>query len=193
MKPILRRQLNCRKIALTLITALLFHSVLISQTKFYLNLNTASPLTPAYNAGWTVTTGATRYLMSTVKDASTITSKTTASVTGVGTGKVLLDQWVSEPLAAQTIAAGTFTGQIRFNISSVTNTTGQGFVYIRIINTNGTIASETANATTTNLTATLTNRTLISVATPLITITAGQRIAVEIGWNYNITSGSSRT
>jgi hypothetical protein len=178
---------------LLLFTALFFYSVTFSQTKFYLNLNTAAALTPNYNAGWTVTTGATRYAMNTTKDASTITSKTTTAVSGIGTGKVLLDQWISDPLAAQTIT-GTFTGQVRFSISSATSTTGTGFIYLRIINADGSIATEVNSTTTTTLPATtLTNRTLISFSVGTLNITAGQRICIDLGWSYNITAAVSRT
>jgi len=80
---------------------MLMHSFAFGQTRFYLNLSTPATLTPAYNAGWNVTTGATRYAMNTTKDASAITSKTTSAVTGIAVGRCLLDQWISDPLAAQ--------------------------------------------------------------------------------------------
>ncbi len=182
----------CFKGVVLLIATLLLHEFIFSQTRFYLNLNTAASLSPSYNAGWTVTTGATRYAMNTTKDGSAITSKTTSAVSGVSSGRCLLDQWISDPLAAQTIT-GTFTGQVRFNISNITSTTGQGFLYLRVINANGTIATEVGSATTAALTATLTNRTLISLPVGTLNITAGQRICIDLGWSYNIAAAVSRT
>jgi hypothetical protein len=192
MEPILFNQLSCKKALLFFLTVLLCNSLAFSQTRFYLNLNTAATLTPTYNAGWNVTTGATRYAMNTTKDVSAITSKTTSAVSGIAVGRCLLDQWISDPLAAQTIT-GTFTGQIRFNVSNITSTTGQGFIYLRVINADGSIATEVGSATTTVLTATLTNRTMISLPVGTLNITAGQRICIDLGWSYNIVAAVSRT
>jgi hypothetical protein len=192
MNPILSGKLFCRKIVLVCLAILLFHCAAFSQTRFYLNLNTAAPVSPAFNAGWNTTAVASRYLMSPTKDASTLTSKASNTATGIAIGKGLIDQWVSAPLAAQTIN-GTFTGQARFNLSSVTSTTGTGFVYVRVINANGTVASEVTSTVTSNVTATLTNRTLISVPITALAITQGQRLCIELGWSYNIAAAVSRT
>jgi len=185
MNPILSSQLFCRKIVLVCFTLLLLQGVAFSQTRFYLNLNTAAPVSPAFNAGWNVTSGANRYLMSPTKDGSAITSKTTGNTGAVAVRKCLLDQWISAPLATQTIT-GTFTGQIRFSQSNATlPNIGQGIVYLRVINVNGTVATEVGSALTTNLTTTLTNRTLISLPVGTLNITAGQRICIDLGWNYS--------
>jgi hypothetical protein len=192
MKIILFSRLLYRKKILLFLVILLIKNLAFSQTRLYLNLNTASTVAPAFNAGWNVTTGASRYIISTAKDGSAITSKTTAAIGGSAIRKCLLDQFISEPLAAQTIT-GTFTGQIRFNLNNVTSTTGQGFVYLRIINPNGSIATEVGTATTTNLTAALTNRTLISLNVGTLNITAGQRICVDLGWNLSVGTITTRT
>ncbi|MBK8494012.1 MAG: hypothetical protein IPL50_02670 [Chitinophagaceae bacterium] len=158
MKAILYTTFFCKKTVLLFCAVLLLNNLAFSQTRFYLNLGTPAAVSPAFNAGWHVTTGANRYEMNTIKDGSAITSKTTAAAGAAAVRRILLDQWVSEPLLAQTIT-GTFTGQVRFDISSTSSTTGQGFVYLRIINADGTIATEVGTATTTNLSTTLTNRT----------------------------------
>ncbi len=185
MKTVLLQQrLLYGKMLVLFTAALLFHTAAFSQTRFYLNLNTASTVTPAFNAGWNVTTGASRFVMSTGKDGSAIASKTTGNSGAAAVRKCLLDQWISEPLITQTVT-GTFTGQIRFQQSSTTLVTGQGFIYVRVINSDGSIATEVGSATTTNLTTTLTNRTLISLNVGTLNIIAGQRICVEVGWNYS--------
>lgn len=182
---------SIKRFIVILFVASTFTTPLFAQTKFYLNLNTASSVTPAFNSGWNVTTSASRFVMSTVKDGSTIGSRTTSNSGAVAPRKCLVDQWVSAPLAAQTIT-GTFTGQARFNQSSTTGVTGQGFLYLRIVNPDGSIASEVGTGTTTNLTTTLTNRTItFSVGSLNIPVTAGQMIAVELGWNYS--AGTSTT
>ncbi len=166
-----------------------------AQTRFYLNLNTPATVSPAFNAGWNITTGATRLEMSPSKDGSALASVTSAGVTGVTSGKFLLDQWISPPLAAQTIAPGNITGQVKLRISSATSATAQGYVYVRIINSNGSIASEAANvATASNLAAaTSTNRLFTIPIAGSINVTAGQRLCIELGCSYNITAAVTRT
>jgi len=164
-----------------------------SQTRYYLNTGTTSPVAPAANAGWNVTTGAIQYRMSEVKDGSTLANNVSASVGAAAVRKVLIDQWVSDPLAAQTIT-GTLTGQIRYDISSVTSTTGQGFAYLRIISNDGTsIVTEVGTLTTTDLSTTTTNRTMISLNVGTLTINSGERICIDIGWNYSVGTNTTRT
>jgi glucose/arabinose dehydrogenase len=182
-------------IFLPLFLIAVFASPAWGQTKFYLNLNTAAAVSPTFNAGWTINTGASRFEMSPVKDGSALTTRTTGNVTGVTSGKYLGDQWVSAPLAAQTIATGNVTGQVKLNISSTTSASGNGYAYLRIINTDGTVASEVGNVATATALAqtTATNRLFTIPIASAITITAGQRICIEVGWSYNITTAVTRT
>lgn len=163
-----------------------------AQTRYYLNLNNNSPLSPAFNAGWAVTTGAARFDMYTTKDGSTIASKTSGQIGGVAVRKALIDQWISPELATQTVT-GTFTGQVRMNLNSVTSTTGQGFLYLRVVNRDGSIATEVGTCTTTDLTTTLTNRTLISLSVGTLSIQAGQRFCIDLGWNMSVGTTTTRT
>lgn len=175
-----------------LLMLLLIPAVGLAATRFYLSNSLTSGIAPAFNAGWNVTTGANRYMMKTVKDGSTLASRTTSSGQAA-VAKFLMHQWISVPLAAQTLN-GTFTGQIRFNQSSTTSTTGQGFGYIRLFKADGTLRTEISTFTTTNLTTTLTNRTCTSgMVDPGIAISAGDRIVVEIGWNYSVGTNTTRT
>jgi len=188
MKPLF---IKLKRFCLILFLLSYYFTPLFSQTRFYLNLNTTSTVAPAFNPGWNVVSGATRYIMSPVKDGSTLTTKATGTSAAAAVRKCLLDQWVSAPLAAQTIT-GTFTGQMRFSQSTVTGVTGQGFLYLRIVNPDGSIASEVGSGNTTNLVTAITNRTItFSVGSLNIPITAGQMIAVDLGWNYS--AGASTT
>lgn len=164
-----------------------------AQTKFYLNIAKQAPIAPSsYNAGWNVTSGAVNYHMSSTRDLSTIASKTSGQIGGVAVRKALIDCWVSDELASQTIT-GTFTGQSRMNLNSTTSTTGQGFLYLRILNRDGTVATDVGTCTTTNLTTTLTNRTWISLSVGTLSIKNGQRICIEIGWNESVGTTTTRT
>lgn len=161
-------------------------------TRLYLNIGVTTAIPPAFNAGWNVTTGASRFMMKPVKDNSTIASRTSSQVGAVAPRKVLIDQWISEPLETQTIT-GTMTGQIRINYNVATSTTGQLFVYLRVLNTNGTVATEVGTLTSTDITTTLTNRTMISLNVGTLNITAGQRFCVDIGWNMSVGTTTTRT
>ncbi len=189
MKPIFYTLFLRKRIFLLFLITIAIHTNLSAQTRLYLNLGSTASLSPAFNAGWDVTSGANRYAMSTSPDGSTLTTKATGNSGAAAVRKCLLDQWISDPLQAQVIT-GTFTGQVRFDQSSTNSgRTGQGFLYLRIINTDGSIATEAGTCTTTDVTTTLTNRTLISLNVGTLIITAGQRICVDLGWNYS--SGSS--
>lgn len=175
-----------------LLILLLSAGSLTAQTRLYLNLKAFSSGTPAFNAGWNVTSGAARFVLDTYRDATTIASKTSGQTGAASPRKMLVDQFITPPLAAQTIN-GTLDGQIRENQSSVSSTTMQGFVYVRLIGTDYSIVSEIGTMTTTNTTTTLTNRTQIQLSGLNVTVTAGQRIAVDIGGNFSSGTNTTRT
>lgn len=183
--------MGSRGIARQFLILALFVSSAQAQTRLYLTV-TPRTATVAFNAGWNVTTNAARYILNTDRDGSTIASRTSSASGAAAVRKCLVDQFVSQPLAAQTIT-GTLDGQVRFNQSSTSSTTGQGFVYVRLINTDNSVASEIGTMTTTNLTTTLTNRTLIQLASLNISVTAEQRIAIDVGWNYSVGTNTTRT
>lgn len=158
------------------------HGFLSAQTRFYIT-QILSPVTPVVNSNWNVTTGNSVLQINTYHDRQSA-SVTSSAVGGAAVRKVLIRQLVSPPLKAQTIN-GTVTGQIRLNISSITSRSGEGFVYFRIINEDGTIAQEVGSLTTTALTTTNTNRTLISLNLSNVIVTTGQRLCFDFGWNYS--------
>ena len=180
------------KLLVILLLSIVVNSYSFAQTRFYLNLGTTSAVSPAFNAGWNVTSGANRYEMGTFPDNGGITSKTTGNAGSVvPPRRCLIDQFISAPLAKQTIS-GTFTGQVRFNQPTTNGTNvGQGIIYLRIINANGSIATEIGNDVTSNLTAVLTNRSF-SLNVGTLNITAGQRICVDLGWNASLLSATTR-
>jgi Secretion system C-terminal sorting domain len=183
MRPTLFKKCRPYKLLALFFVVLTLHNTAIGQTRLYLNAS-VSPVLPAFHAGWDVTTGAGSYQMSTFKDGAALAPKLTGTSGANAVRKCLADRWISEPLATQTIT-GTFTGQVKFMQNTVTGVTGQGFLYLRVINANGTVASEVGTATSTDLTTTLTNRSF-SLNVGTLNITAGQRICVELGWNYAV-------
>lgn len=80
-------------------------------SRLYLSSTQAAPISPAFNAGWTVTTSSERRLLRRHPPASGEAAGSTDRT--FTTGDIRLDrQFVSQPLNAQTIT-GTFSGQVR--------------------------------------------------------------------------------
>lgn len=80
-------------------------------TRFYLPSTGTPSISPAFGAGWEVTTNADRRTMVTTRISSAMTTKD-----GAGTlndaEEQLLRQYISSPLGAQTLS-GTIKGQVR--------------------------------------------------------------------------------
>lgn len=163
-----------------------------AQTRFYLT-QVASSLSPAVNAAWNVTTGNAIWNMSRFSDRNTNITIASGNTGAAAVRKILIRQFVSFPLATQTLN-GTLTGQIRFSISSVASRSGEGFCYFRIINKDGTVATEVGTLTTSALvTGTATNRTLIALTLSSVSVTTGQRFCIDVGWNYSTGSNTTTT
>lgn len=91
-------------------------------TKLYLESTGTPAISPTPNAGWTDQTQFTRFLTSTTKQSSTMTTKniTDAISTQADT---LIGQWISHPLdIGQTITGGqTVSIQARFSETAANN------------------------------------------------------------------------
>lgn len=93
-------------------------------TRFYLpHLGSAPAVTPAFSAGWDATGTAVREKLVTAKTNTTLTNILTAGP-GASGKNVLVKQYVSSALAAQTISGGTLLGQIKANESASANNYG---------------------------------------------------------------------
>lgn len=175
-----------------LLIILLFPVCMQAQTRLYLTQLVPAISAPTPNAGWNVTSGSTLGLANTYVDNAGVITLTSGAVGAVAPRKALMAQYITAPLIAQTIN-GTVTGQLRIAMSSVTSRTGEGWVYVRVLNSNGTVATDVGTMTTTALTTTATNRTLIALTLSSVSITAGQRLCFEFGWNYSTGSATTTT
>lgn len=164
-------------------------------TRLYFDRLVTSAYSPTVHANWNVTTGNTYVALLFGKVFTASSGTLTSGVTGAAAVRELLIQTMITPvLAAQTIASGsTISAQVKTNMSSTSSRTGAGKVYIRLMNEDGTIASEIGNAVTTNLTATNTNRTYSLTLGGNVTVTGGQRIVFEFGWRYLTGSDTATT
>ncbi len=178
-----------------LIVLLLFSIELNSQTTLYFDRLAVPVYTPTVHANWNVTTGFTYGNLLFGKAYLINTATLTSGLTGAAaTRELLIASYITPVLGTQTIATGTvISAQIKTNMSSTTSRTGSGEFYVRVMNEDGTIASEVGNATTTALTTTSTNRTYSITLGGNLSITGGQRIIFEFGWKYLTGSDVSTT
>lgn len=176
-----------KKLVIILILAV---NVCNAQTTLYFFRTVAiTSYNPTANAGWTVTTGNSWATMMPNKTygVSVVNAAITSAVTGAAAArKLIIATYISQPLIAQTINSGsTISGQWRTNMSSTSSRTGQGWIYVRLLNEDGTVASEIANGTSgANLSTSTANKTYSITLGSNVTVTNNQRLCIEIGWNY---------
>lgn len=175
-------------------------------TRFYLenDVTALSPaggqptLTPAFDAAWGVTTNAVRRWLTTTKLGTTIANSAGYAETSAAAVNVLFAQFISAPLAAQTIS-GTVKGQMRA-LENATDADGRAQVVIWVVkpdgSSRGTLLAADASALSSEFATSLTNRKFplaaISPATLTSTaVSAGDRLVVELGWRaHNVTATS---
>lgn len=159
-------------------------------TRFYLPSTGTAEISPAFTASWNLTTSADQIRCSTIKQATTMTSKTTAN--GSSIQNILNRQYVSDPIAGQTIS-GTVKGQIRGN-ESKNSMNGFCSIIIRVVSNDGSTDRGTPLAITTGGTeysTSLTNRnTPVSTALTSVNAQNGDRIVIEIGARQTATSNN---
>lgn len=151
-------------------------------TRFYLPSTGTSPLTSlAADAGWEDTSILTRNKLITTKISSAFVSDSFDD-NNAATRDILFRQYVSDPIAAQTISAQTLKFQIRSAIQLSGNSMLTS-IGVRVVSNDGATVTGTILAVTrdgTVLTSTLTNRQFTATTTQVVA-SANDRIVVEIG------------
>lgn len=162
-------------------------------TRFYLPSTGAADVGPAFDAGWTVVSNAIR------RPCSTIRSNSPASTRQSGlfasqTDKVLIAQFVSAPIAAQSIS-GTIKGQMRVLEGAPTVGLDQIALEARVVSgdggtVRGSLLAFGAYGGTLEFAQVLTNRKIAVAGTAILPVSAqdGDRLVFEIGAKL---SGSS--
>ncbi|MDP9203647.1 MAG: hypothetical protein M3P26_17220 [Gemmatimonadota bacterium] len=164
-------------------------------TRIYFPSTGAADITPALGA-WDETAGAGASLKSvTTKISSAMASVTVAK--GTGATRALVRRYVLDSqLAAQTISAGTITGQIRALESAINDNLDLVSIRITVVSSDGgtlrgTILALGDYAAVLEFGTVLTNRTIADGdATTSVTAQAGDRLVIEIGIK-NSTVGTS--
>jgi hypothetical protein len=151
-------------------------------TRFYLPYSGAAPVTPDYDVNWGDTSIAARLPLPTSKTSTTITTITFPQDADDTEKDILFRQYISEPIAAQTITAQTVEFQIRaaeFHALNNLYTT----ISIRVVSNDGSSVTGTILALTrdaTEVTTVLTNRRFTATTSQVIA-NANDRIVIEIG------------
>lgn len=167
------------------------------QTRFYLPSSGTAVVSPPFThqASWTQTGAADRLMLSRTKRETALTSLAQASTIIAGQTQ-LVRQYVSDPLMAQTIAAGTVKGTIRVLESSALGNLDNIAVKIVVTSADGsTLTGAILNLSTyiaVNEWATsLTNRRVADGDTTLaVTVNNGDRLVIELGYSTS-TLGAS--
>lgn len=159
-------------------------------TRWYFPSTGDAAISPAVDAAWEVEGGGTgtafaRNKLVTTKIASAMTTLT-INDSNTDDQDIVMRQYVSDPIAAQTIAAQAIELQMRVSETSASNnmflTLG-----IRVVSNDGTSVRGTILAVTrdnTEAATSLTNRRLTATSTEVIA-QGGDRLVVEIGMGGN--------
>lgn len=174
-------------------------------TRFYLHGPTdlfgqsiTPTITPAFDGEWDRTTNASRRRCSPFKNISVLAEVTDPEGTATSPYDVLLRQFISDPLAAQTIS-GTVKGQIKCRESSDANDMSRALC-IRVCSNDGTtIRGTLLNDFPESLTSEFkyggTENRNFPPSTALSSVSAsdGDRLLIELGYrSFNVLSGALR-
>lgn len=166
---------------LFLIPALIFGQVRMFLTT---TVNNTPYVIPAISAGnWTSSASVVVGNMYPVRVAGTSNSLAISVDATTTTSTTLFYQFVSPPLAAQTIS-GNIKGQMRAQQSNATGQTARTTIVVTVINPAGTIVATLLGLTngSTDLGTTLTNRDYpLSTALTSYTCNTNDRIVIEVG------------
>lgn len=175
--------------------------------RFYLPVTGTAPASPAFDSLWDDSASATRVPLVTTASNTTNTTVGVSEATATGAWDVLVRQWVSDVLPATTIS-GTFDAVLQ-----ATESTGTADMFlqvvIRVVDGDGSEVRGTLYAGTTNTsvsatsgainqelsttTSGLATRIYSGVSLTSVDASAGDRIAVEMGYRACNTSSSSFT
>ena len=162
-------------------------------TRFYLPSSGAAAVNPGF-AAWDETASADRIRCVTTKSSTAMVSKTVAK--GTGATRALVRQYVSDPIEAQTIAAGTIKGQIRALESATNDNLDLVPICVKVYSNDGSTLRGTILAlgdyvAVLEFGTALTNRKIADGdATSSVVASDGDRIVIELG-HKNSTVGTS--
>ena len=167
-------------------------------TRFYLPSTGAADVSPVFTfqASWGQTTNADRLRCVTTRINSAMTNKTEPTALTAANSRILLRQYISDPIDAQTITAGTVKGTVRVLESAANDNVDQVICKICVISNDGstlrgTILNLGSYGPTAEFNTTLrAKRIADGDATTQVIASANDRILIELGY-ANSTIGAS--
>lgn len=165
-------------------------------TRFYLPNTGASAVNPSFTGAWTETATADRIRAVIGRQQTAMTNKATAQTATAAGSRSLSRQFVSDPIAAQTLAAGTVKGTIRALESAVNDNVDVVSLAIYVFSNDGNTLRGTVLALgnygpVAEFNTTLRNkRSADGDATSSVVAQDGDRLVFEIGFG-NTTIGTS--
>jgi hypothetical protein len=183
-------------------------------TRFYYESNAIStpngagvialPIAPAFDGSWEANPTVRRYWLTTDKWGTDRTELTASSTQNTGTYDVAIAQFISAPLAAQTID-GNVKGQIQAR-ESAADADLRAQIVIRVVSNDGTsvigtlLASDAAALSSEWNNSSVTERNAkfpLAASSPATltstAVSAGDRLVVEIGYRAHNTLNAART
>lgn len=173
-------------------------------TRFYLPSSGAADVSPAYSSEWDNTGSASRLQLSRLRSGSAMADAAITDATATANRDVLIRQYVSAPLSAQTIS-GTVKGYIRAIESSASDNL-RAQVVIRVVSNDGSsvvgtlyagdLTTGTSDPTSEFDSATMRNREYPrggAQAISSLAVSDGDRLVIEIGWRKHVAASVSGT
>lgn len=166
-------------------------------TRFYFSSTLVPPRSPAFG-GWTATTGAVRRKLNFGKANSTNANFDVTKAVATNPADILTGQFISPPLAAQTITASAVKAYLQALESNAAND-ARAQMLIRVLSNDmgtvrGTILALDTTALSNEFDTTLTNRAfpvgLLNATLSSLAINDGDHICVEVGARYFVATTS---
>lgn len=158
-------------------------------TRFYLPSTGAGATTPNFAATWEDTSIATRLRMVTTKISSAMTTVSFNDANSADRD-ILFRQYISDPIAGQTIASQVVTANARYSQTNAANNMVPRMV-VRVIADDGTVRGTITDSTGgTEAATSLTGRLLTAGASTQVVSSDGDRIVLEIGLGGNPTGAA---
>jgi hypothetical protein len=157
------------------------------------------PVTPAFDSSWSQTTSAIRRWLSRSKLSTAFVTTSISENTATSPFDVLVAQFISEPISAQTIS-GTVKGQIRVSEANA-DADYKAQIVIWVMKpdgtSRGTLLAKDTSALSSEFVTSLTNRKFPLAAVSPATLTnvtsvAGDRIVVEVGYRSHNSHTTAR-
>jgi hypothetical protein len=163
-------------------------------SRLYLSTTATPDVSPGFDGGWTSSASGVRYQCSPTNGASAMATSGLVSVTSGAGNHSLCVQFVSPPLAAQTLS-GTVSAIMMENEGAANDNINRPYMSIRVVQSDGTTIRGTilalgiqTGAYTTEITTTAATTTFANAASlSSLAVSEGDRLVIEMGYGLSAT------